>query len=87
MTEDIHEAATFQIDSKARACATLLEDTKLLVKLSAGDLVALEAKYYTNCLVGLYYHARGAKSEGPKDTDHERRVSAIVFAELVHYIE
>ena len=86
-TEGILEAATFQIDSRVGACATLLEDTKLLRQLSAGDMVALEAKYHTTCIVGLYNHARKAMSEGPKDTDQERRVSAIVFAELVHIQE
>ena len=86
-TEDIHEAATFQIDSRVQAYATLLEDTKLLDQLSLGDMVALQAKYHTNCLARLYNHARKAKSEGPKDTDQEPRVSAIVFAELLLYIE
>ena len=86
-TGDILEAATFQIDCRVRTCATLLEDTKLLGQLSAGDMVALEAKDRINCLVGLYNHARKAKSEGSKNTYLERRVSAIVFAELVLYIE
>ena len=86
-TEDIHEAATFQIDSLVQACATLLEDTKLLGQLSAGDMVALEAMYHTSSLVGLYNRAIKAKSEGPKDTDLERRVSAIAFAKLVLCIE
>ena len=86
-TEDIHEAAAFQIDSLVRACATLREDTKLLGQLSAGDMVALEAKYHTNCLVKLYNRARKTKSEGPKDTEQERMVSVIVFSELVLYIE
>ena len=35
----------------------------------------------------MYNCARKAKSEGRKDTDPERRVSAIVFTELVLYIE
>jgi hypothetical protein len=50
-------------------------------------MVALESKYHTKCLVGLYNRARKAKSEGPKATYDERRVSGIVFAELVLYIE
>ena len=47
-------------------------------------MVAL--KNHTNCLVGLYNRARKAKSEGPKDS-HLSEVSAIVFTELVLYIE
>ena len=44
----MHEAATFQIDKRVRACAVQLEDTELLAKLSTGDMVALEAKYHSN---------------------------------------
>ncbi len=54
-------------------CAGLLEDTELLAKLSAGDMVALEAKYHTKCLVGLYNRARKAKAKGLKSTDEEEQ--------------
>ena len=64
----------------------LLEDMELLVKLSTADMVALEAKYHTKCLVGLYNRARKAK-EGFKDTDERKVASGIAFAELVMYIE
>ena len=59
----LHEAATFQIDKRVRGCVELLEDTGLLAKLSAGDMVALDAKYHSKCLVGLYNRARKAKSK------------------------
>ena len=49
----VHEAATYQIDKRVRACAVLLEDTELLGKLSTGDMVALEARYHSKCLAGL----------------------------------
>ena len=42
----IHEAATFQVNERVRACAVLLEDTELLAKLSTADMVALETKYH-----------------------------------------
>ena len=57
----IHEAATFQFNEYVHACAVLLEDTELLAKLSTADMVALEAKYHTKCLVDLYNCARKAK--------------------------
>ena len=65
----------------------LLEDTDLLAKLSTADVVALEAKYHTKCLVGLYNRARKAKTEGLKCTDEKEIISGIAFAELVMYIE
>ena len=83
----LHEAATFQIDKRVRTCAELLEDTKLLAKLSVGDMVALEAKYHTKCLVGLYNRARKAKSIGLNSASEEEVTSRIAFAELVMYIE
>ena len=86
-TDSLYQAATFQTDSWVRACAVLLEDTELLGRLSARDMAALEAMYVTKSLVGLYNCVRKAQTEGPKDTDQEQEVSAIIFAELVLYIE
>jgi len=53
----IHEAATFQVNEHVQACAVLFEDSKLLAKLGTTDMVALEAKYHTKCLVDLYNRA------------------------------
>ena len=60
----------------------LLQDTELLVKLSTTDMMALEAKYHTKCLVSLYKCARKAKEE-----EHADKMEAIAFAELVIYIQ
>ena len=65
----------------------LLEDTEILAKLSAADMVALEAKYHTKCLVNFYNRARRARAKGYKGTDNKETISGIVFAELVLYIE
>ena len=48
-TDGLHQAATFQMDSRVRACAVLLEETELLGRLGAGDMAALEAMYHTKC--------------------------------------
>ena len=63
-TDGLHDVATFQADKRVRSCATLLGDTELLGRLSAGDMVALEAKYHTKCLLGLYNNARKVRLEG-----------------------
>eukprot|EP00745_Piridium_sociabile_P019364 TRINITY_DN2926_c0_g1_i4.p2 TRINITY_DN2926_c0_g1~~TRINITY_DN2926_c0_g1_i4.p2 ORF type:complete len:268 (+),score=53.47 TRINITY_DN2926_c0_g1_i4:757-1560(+) len=86
-TDGLHEVATFQMDSTVREWAALLEDTELLGRLSAGDMVAQEAKYHKKCLSVLHNRVRKAQSEGPKYKDKDREVSGIVFAELVLYIE
>ena len=49
----LHEASTFDIDSRVRKCAQALQDTKLLAKLAPGDMIASEAKYHANCLVAF----------------------------------
>ncbi len=47
-------------------------------------MIALEAKYHTKCLLGLYNHARKIKTNA---SQNEPQVSGIAFAELVIYIE
>ena len=65
-----------------------MSKTFKLVDGSVGDMVALEAKYHTKCLVGLYNRARRAKAKsGLKSTGEEDIMSKIAFAELVMYIE
>jgi hypothetical protein len=85
-TDSLHEVATFQVDSRVRECAELLEDTDLIARLSAGNMVALEAKYHAKCLVSLYNRARKHQSRMP-DTNKEKVLSGIAFAEVVMYIE
>ncbi|KAG0712973.1 hypothetical protein GWK47_017260 [Chionoecetes opilio] len=54
----LHEAATFQLDSRVRSCALIMDDMDLLTQLNVGDMVAQEAKYHRNCLLNLYNRAR-----------------------------
>ncbi|XP_072178978.1 uncharacterized protein [Diadema setosum] len=79
----LHHAATTEIDKNVRKCAIELGDAELLAKLSAGDMVAIEAKYHRNCLRALYNKVRPA---APKDEDADR-LHGIAFAELVVFTE
>ncbi len=45
--EDYHRAATAQIDANVRKMATELRDTRLLAKLSSGDMTAIDAEYHS----------------------------------------
>ena len=83
-SDGLHEVSTFQVDKRVRECATLVEDTILLGKLSMGDMIALEAKYHSKCLLVLYNHARKFKADASTD---EPQISGIAFAELAMYIE
>lgn len=65
-----------------RESAKLTGDSLLLAKLSLGDMVALEAKYHTKCLLALYNRARkvqAVQQEGIEDDE----IAGVVFAELV----
>ena len=76
-----NEAATFQIDKQVRGCAELLEDTGLLAEVSAGDMVVLDAKYHSKCLVWLYNRARKAKSKEQGRSSEEEIASRIALHE------
>ena len=82
--ETLRRASTFGIDLKVCQCATILQDEQLLVKLSAGDLIAQDASYHLECLVFLYNRAR-EKNSPTNNTDEVNE--GIAFAELVSYIE
>ena len=50
----LHSCQTLYLDMRVRKIAHELADTKLLAKLSEGDMVATEAKYHLKCLVLFY---------------------------------
>jgi len=84
----LHQVSSFAVDYRVRNCASILQDSKLLAKLSIGDLIATEAKYHDRCLVALYNRAasfeRGAAAAGNKPI-HLCNES-LAFAQLVEYI-
>ncbi len=82
--DTLRNASTFEVDIHVRQCALKLQDKPLLAKLSAGDLIAQEAKYHPQCLASLYNKARDTKEpeSSVDDINH-----GIAFAGLVSYIE
>ena len=65
--DSLRKAATFQMDRRVRACATLLGDTELLGRLSGGDMTALDAHYHPRGLIGLYNRCLLYTSPSPRD--------------------
>jgi len=51
-------ASTYEIDRRVRQYALDLQDTVLLAKLDACDMIAIEAKYHKSCLTALYYSSK-----------------------------
>ena len=52
--EHQNEVSTFQVDSRARKCALVLQDEQLLANLSIGDMVVQDVKYHRRRLTSLY---------------------------------
>ena len=79
--------STLGLDNRVRECASLLNDEKLIAKLSGGDLIALEAKHHTQCLSMLYRKAQYANEEGEESEQPRLRLDGIALAQLVSHIE
>ena len=83
--------STFGIDSNVHEAAIILilNDTALLAKLSAGDIVALDAMYHLQCPTKLYHTANMFQNSQPMKMFEEENIECIVglFAELVAHIE
>ena len=86
-SEQLHHASTFGLDARVRECALELQDQGLLAKLSAGDLIAQEAKYHAQCLVSLYNRARKVKDPQEEEDNSLQINEGIALAELITYIE
>ncbi|KAK1876983.1 Lipoprotein-releasing system ATP-binding protein LolD [Dissostichus eleginoides] len=82
---DLHNSSTYNIHTNVRKCALELEDTVLLAKLAAEDMIAIEDKYHHHCLRSLYNRARQAAPKGNERDDSFLHGRA--FAELVAYLE
>ena len=47
---NLHAASNLEVDEKVRECAFLsVKDNNLTARLSAGDLIATEARYHAKC--------------------------------------
>lgn len=87
---NLRKAMTMKLNERLNRCATILNDVKLLAKLSAGDIVAQEFKYHPACLAALYNKERAKLSAEEQSTCEEtlskREAYAIAFSELVTFI-
>ena len=75
------------MDKKVRDFAIFLSDGKLIAKLSAGNMVALEAKYDTACLVCFNNQVRNRRSASLwVSISTTSDLGELAFAQLVAYI-
>ena len=89
-TENLHCPEHLEVNEKVKECAYLLNDNKLIAKLSAGDMIAIEARYHARCLVSLYNRARPFRKKQVPKPDHDQPLldlEELAFAELISYID
>ena len=65
-----------------------LKDGNLIAKLSAGDMVAIEAKYHAKCLVALYNRASTLQLPSTKNNIFPAPdLDELAFAKLIAHID
>ena len=74
------------LDTRVRQINKELRNTKLLAKLSGGDMVAIDAQYPLRCLAAFYDRERSWKRRSNEAPQHIKSESH-AFAEVVSYIE
>lgn len=81
----LRNVCTFELDASVRKCAFVLQDQKLLAKLSARDLLALEASYHSLCITSLYKRAETVCIDEAADTKFQ--LEGTTPAAFITYIE
>ena len=84
---NLHVVATFGCDNTICRFAALTEDKSLLAKLSAGDLIAQEAKYHAACKLALHNKACSMCSPTSPESNSVYISHGIALTELVSYID
>ena len=83
---DFREAMTMKLYQKLRDCAATLQDEQLLVKSSAGDVIAQEFIYHPACLAALNNRERAAMRQEGESNIKDASLNDIALAELVSYM-
>ena len=68
-SKPLRAVSTYQVDNRVRTSTLALQDGKLLAKLSAGDMMAQDAKYHPLCLASLYKRAKSLDDFKQDDSD------------------
>ena len=86
---DLRQVSTFETDANIRTIITELNDSRLLVRIVGGDLIAIGAKYHLKCLIELKnrYRSHVRKSNKDKQNIDENVCNSRVFVELASYVK
>ena len=82
----LHEVISTEVDEDVKTCAKQLRDTRLLAKLSAGDMHAQDAFYHKKCMTALHNRVRATEKTNSEDSA-QTSPESIALAELASFIE
>ena len=87
---DLHQVLTLEVDRDVNEMAVQMQDSQLIAKLAAGDMVAIEAKYHSRCMLAYkrkYTAYVKSCSEIETTTNDDSAAEARTFAELISFME
>ena len=67
----LHMCQTFQVQQKIEEIAQEIGETKVLVKLSVGNMNAIEAKYHCRCFAACYNKVRNEQPTSDMQQENE----------------
>ena len=82
----LQKVISTEVDEDVKTSATQLVDTRLLSKLSAGDMHAQDAFYHKKCMTALHNRVR-ATEETTSEDSAQTSPESIALAELASFIE
>ena len=85
--DNLNECRTLYLDMRVRKIAHDSNNSQLIAKLSEGDMVATEAKYYHTCLTKLYNEYRSINRNRSKEMNELELIKGIALSELFAFIE
>ena len=85
--ETLHECRTLYLDARVRKIALEMQITKLISKLSEGDMVATEAKYHRNCSLKLYNNYRNLNKEKFTNQYKEEFIVGLALSKVIYFIK
>ena len=82
----LHKVVSTEVDEDVETCAKQLRDTRLLAKLSAGDMHAQDAFYHKKCMTALHNRVHATEKTNSEDSARTSP-ETIALAELASFIE
>ena len=82
----LHKVISTEVNEDFKTCAKQLRDTRLLTKLSAGDMYAQDAFYHKKCMTALHNHVRATEKTN-SEVSAQTSPESIALAEVDSFIE